>query len=189
MTPADLTLIAPINEVLTLSGLPRLGLEHLAVAQLALVGGDRALGALPMRRRRRRRGGGIGFFGLCCCLLPLAALALVAYLVWARKNGKDPKTAFGDLRSLTGGGSGSAPNGSAQQAPPPPGAGHQAPPPPGAGHQAPPPPGAGHQAPPPLGTGHPASPPPSTDRPAPPTPPGEGPLDPPAPSSPDRPLP
>lgn len=165
MTLTDLTLVAPLNELLNLTGLPRIGLEQLAVAQLALVGGDRALAALPMRRRRRRRGGGIGFFGLCCCLLPLAALGLIAYLVWSRKKGKDPSTALGDIRSTVMGDSSRS------------------------SHQAPPPPGTGQHAPPPPSSDRPAPPAPSSDRPAPPPPPGEGPIDPPAPSGPDRPLP
>ena len=152
MSLTDLTLVAPLNELLTLTGLPRVGLEQLAVAQLALVGGDRALAALPMRRRRRRRGGGIGIFGLCCCLLPLAVLGLIAYLVWARKKGKDPRTAFGDIRSTVVGNSSQS--------------SHPAPPAPGGGYQAPPPPSSHGEA-------------PSSDRPAPPPPPGEGPLDPP----------
>nr|WP_257906889.1 hypothetical protein [Janibacter limosus] len=47
MSLTDLTLVAPLNELLTLTGLPRVGLEQLAVAQLAVVGGERALAALP----------------------------------------------------------------------------------------------------------------------------------------------
>lgn len=172
MTLTDLTLVAPLNELLTLTGLPRVGLEQLAVAQLALIGGDRALASLPMRRRRRRRGGGIGIFGLCCCLVPLAALALGAYLLWARQKGKDPRAAFDDIRSTV--------VGDASQT------SHQAPPPPGAGHQAPPPPASGgdgasaDQAAAPPASERPAPPPPPADRPAPPPPPGESPLDPPA---------
>lgn len=153
MSLTDLTLVAPLNELLTLTGLPRVGLEQLAVAQLALMGGDRALAALPMRRRRRRRGGGIGFLGLCCCLLPLALLGLIAYLVWARQKGKDPRTALGDIRSTVVGNSSQS--------------SHPAPPAPGGGYQAPPPPSSHGEA-------------PASDRPAPPPPPVEGPLDPPA---------
>lgn len=170
MTLTDLTLVAPLNELLTLTGLPRVGLEQLAVAQLALIGGDRALAALPMRRRRR--GGGIGILGLCCCLVPLAALALGAYLLWARQKGKDPRTALGDIRSTVVGNSSQT--------------SHQAPPPPGAGHQAPPPPASGggqastDQASTPPASERPAPPPPPSDRPAPPPPPGESPLDPPS---------
>lgn len=160
MSLTDLTLVAPLNELLTLTGLPRVGLEQLAVAQLAVVGGERALAALPMRRRRRRRGGGIGFLGLCCCLLPLAVLGLIAYLVWARQKGKDPRTALGDIRSTVVGNSSQS--------------SHPAPPSPGGGHQAPPPPSSHGEA-------------PSSDRPAPPPPPGEGPLDPPAGDGPPHP--
>ncbi|KRE37074.1 hypothetical protein ASG73_12285 [Janibacter sp. Soil728] len=162
MSLTDLTLVTPLNELLTLTGLPRVGLEQLAVAQLALVGGDRALAALPMRRRRRRRGGGIGFLGLCCCLLPLAVVGLIVYLLWARQKGKDPRAALGDIRSNVMGNS-SQPT---QQAPPPPGTGHQAPQPPSSHGETPPPP--------------------ASDRTAPPPPPGEGPVDPPPPSGPDR---
>lgn len=153
MSLTDLTLVAPLNELLTLTGLPRVGLEQLAVAQLAVVGGERALAALPMRRRRRRRGGGIGFLVLLCCLLPLAALGLIAYLVAARQKGKDPRTALGDIRSTVVGNSSQS--------------SHPTPPPPGGGYQAPPPPSSPGEA-------------PASDRPAPPPPPGEGPIDPPA---------
>lgn len=54
MTPADLTLVTPLNDVLALAGLPRVGLEHLALAQMALLGGDRVLAAVPASRRPRR---------------------------------------------------------------------------------------------------------------------------------------
>ena len=68
MTLADLTLLAPVNGLLGLAGMPRLALEHLVAAQAVLLVGDQLAAALPARRRRRRRsrGGGIGFFGLCC---------------------------------------------------------------------------------------------------------------------------
>ena len=55
MTPADLTLVTPLNEVLALAGLPRVGLEHLALAQMALLGGDRVLAAVPADRDAKRR--------------------------------------------------------------------------------------------------------------------------------------
>ena len=137
MTPVDLTLLGPMNDVLTLAGLPQLGVEHVLGLHIAALGGDRVLAALPARRRRRRRRGGgiLGILGLLCCLVPIAALALGGYLLWARQKGKDPKSALGDLRSMVGGSTGAAPG----QAPPPPAPGQQAPP--AAPGQAPPPPG------------------------------------------------
>lgn len=137
MTPVDLTLLGPLNDLLTLTGLPRVGVEHLLGLQIAVLGGERAVAVLPARRRRRRRRrrfGGLGILALLCCLVPIAALALGGYLLWARQKGKDPRSALGDLRSMVEGGAG-APYG---QAPPPPG--QQAPPTP-PGQQAPPPPG------------------------------------------------
>lgn len=167
MTPADLTLVTPLNEVLALAGLPRVGLEHLALAQVALLGGDRALAAVPTarRRRRRRRGGGIGFLGLCCCLLPLALAALIGYLVWSRRKGQDPRTAISGLGSSFGG----TPSAGSHPAPPPPG-GSTSP----GGATPPPPPGgtttASGDVPPP--TDGEVPPPPASGRPAPPPPPG-----------------
>jgi hypothetical protein len=91
MSLMDLTLLGPVNDLLALWGGPRLGLDHLALGHVALLGIDGVLAVAPSRRRpRRRRRGGFGLFGflgLLCCFVPLVVVAAVGYLVWTKSQG------------------------------------------------------------------------------------------------------